>query len=748
MSEDFQLELEKARAAQELARFRQKQRVGGLRSFFTGEGRTEGYPELGTSGPSVPAHIPSDPLPERYQPPGRPHTELKSINPVGLKLAAGYSVTPDPKAQADIAVKALKEVDPSVSMGEDRHGNPTITFEGKTYYVNAPGVSSGDFFTLLGQIATYAPATRLATARKLFTRMRQMGYGAGVTSVVDDLLAGKLGSEQGVDWTRAGLTALTGAAFEGLAPAVVAAWRKFLNRPGMYDPATGQLTEKGKELAYQAGLDPEQMSRSLAKTFAEEAIDERLPELAGPRAVSRETGVNLTQGQQMLQAGETGQITWEQAARSGAFGEGAAATIGGREFPRKGFLGQQERDVEGFMKETAQTLSKGKGGVRSEAEGGAVVGSGLKKSLAELEGQIDAAYDRFRDSAATLRGKTIETSNFRTKFLYRELTDALENFDIDPGLQPRATRSLQMLKEEIGKNEPITARRIEVLRRKLRNQWEGAKKDDKKAVGIVIDAYDEWLDRAVTDGFFDGDQAAIDLVKDARKLRTEKRLKFGVSDKYDDAGKVIEDIVNRDADGQEIANYIFGKAQLGDKQATTQAVGRIRQILGEDSPEWHSLRESAWIRLYQNKDGTLKSPEKFVTDYDALVDRHPELMKELFSDEEREMLYTARALMSMRKLPQRAGPAPNSGFRLMNVVRRGIHMRATAETIHGRHVVIGPLGHIFAKYLPWLTGRLEAQRATQMLPKPKPKLAPFTATGTGAANVADPEGELRKDLMP
>lgn len=752
MAEDFQLELERAQAEQEQILAQQSQRateqIGAVRSFFTGEGRTEGYPELGTSGPSLLAHKEAEPLPERYAPPGSPHKPLQALDLENVKkqarLVGGYTTTPDPQATADIALKTLSEVDPEASMDKDQYGNPTITFEGKKYYINAPGASEGDFFTLLGQIGAYAPAIKLSKARNLFTRMRQMGYLSFATSAGLDVAAGELGSEQGVDWTRALLTGATGALFEGLAPVVVHAWRTILNRPGMFDPATGQLTAKGKELALQAGLDPEMMTRRLSQAFAREVIDEPVPALAAPRAVQDVTGVKLTRGQQLLQAGETGQITWEEAARSGAVGEGAARVLGGREHPRVGFLGQQETSAGQFAEDVGEELARGGRPIRTESEGGAIIGEAIKRELKTLEGKIDDAYTDFRASSATLREEGVKT--FRSDFIYKGLDDALENFDIVPDLTPGAFRVRALLREEIGKNEPITARSIEVLRKRMRNHWDGAKKADKKAVGRVIDAYDEWLDRSVTDGFFDGDQAAIDLVKDARKLRTEKRLKFGVSDKFDDPGKIIEDIVYRNANGEEVVNYLFGKAQLGDKGATRRAVERVREIVGADSPEWHVMRESAWLRLYADKTGTLKSPAKFVRDYDTLINRHPELMKEMFTEDERQLLYTARALMGMRVLPQRAGPAPNAGFRIMAMARRAIHMRATAMTIHGRHVVLGPLGHIFAKYLPWATGSTTARQATRQLKRPPPKAPALTATGTAGANVADPEGELRREL--
>ncbi|HDY65265.1 MAG TPA: hypothetical protein ENH84_03405, partial [Phycisphaerae bacterium] len=256
--------------------------------FFTGEGKQEfDLPELGTSGPSVPA-----------------------FSKEGMKMMGAYATSIDPKGIADIAVKTL----PGASQWEDKHGNPIVTFEGKHYYVNDPGVSGADFFQMLAQIGAFAPAAKGALAgTTLFKQMTRMGIFSSVTSVASDVAAGQLGSEQGVDLTRAAITGGLGFALQGMVPAAVASWRGIFGKPQFFDEATGKLTPMGIEAARKAGLDPVDMTRRLMKAFAKEVVDEPTPALAATRAYTKATGVPYTRGEQLANAGLTAQIAREEA---------------------------------------------------------------------------------------------------------------------------------------------------------------------------------------------------------------------------------------------------------------------------------------------------------------------------------------------------------------------------------------------------------------------------------------------------
>ena len=104
-------------------------------SIFTGAGRTEfpDAPELGTSGPDVPA-----------------------FSDKGLRMAGAYLTSADSEQIADIAVKTL----PGARRHNDRFGNAMIQFENKDYYVNKPGISQADLYQLSGQVAAFAPAAK------------------------------------------------------------------------------------------------------------------------------------------------------------------------------------------------------------------------------------------------------------------------------------------------------------------------------------------------------------------------------------------------------------------------------------------------------------------------------------------------------------------------------------------------------------------------------------------------------------
>jgi hypothetical protein len=165
--------------------------------LFTGSHRTE-HPELEEFQTVY----------ERGVPVG---TDPKDDPGYGTVLSSG--ITPDPRAQLDI----LRRNIPGLEHRTDRHGNimlraPRLGITQWTY-LNRPGMSSRDFSELGTQfVATLPFGAPVGLGRNIAARA-VIGAGAlGGASVAQDLMAGAMGSEQGIDPTRAGISAGIGAA--------------------------------------------------------------------------------------------------------------------------------------------------------------------------------------------------------------------------------------------------------------------------------------------------------------------------------------------------------------------------------------------------------------------------------------------------------------------------------------------------------------------------------------------------------
>ena len=178
------------------------------------------------------------------------------------RIAGAYALTPDPFAIADVAEKTL----PGAKVSIDKFKNPVIEWNGNKYYINRPGASSSDAAKFVADLAQFYPAAKIAsTFASLFARAGiSIPLFAG-TSVAQDVAAGQLGSEQGVDIGRAGMAGLGGMFGEVLAPVVLRGWRALFGNRRFY--RNGRLTPEGKAAARQANLNPDDLGAAEAQIF-------------------------------------------------------------------------------------------------------------------------------------------------------------------------------------------------------------------------------------------------------------------------------------------------------------------------------------------------------------------------------------------------------------------------------------------------------------------------------------------------
>ncbi len=701
--------------------------------FVTGEGRTEGYPELGTSGPSVPAiRMGEGPelhrsIAEKY---GLPYTGAPELTTEGKKMMGAYATQVDPKSIADIAVKTLSGIDPDVKQGADKYGNPTVTFEGQTYYVNAPGFSQADAFQLLAQIGAFAPAARIgAAARGIFGRMLRTGILSAGTSVGLDVVGQELGSEQPVDWMRAGATGAIGAAMEGLVPVAVSGWRQIFGNRKFFDPATGRLTEAGRQQAMEAGLDPMDMDRRLAEAFGRQVMDEPVPALAKTRAYEEAYGIPYTRGQQLAQAGDFEQIAREEGMRHGTRGaEAKSAMLATDELYRA-------RTQEAIDKAIGRTARKAQ-------ETGEDVLTGVQAAQAAKKSRVDELYDIARpvaEAAKVERGRFIG--------LYREVTDTLEEFDLDPMLFPATNKILRNIKGLSARKRGMTAptlRKLETERRKIGSLINSATtKADKSAAIEAKAAFDKWLEREIDDILMSGDPTALASLKAARKEASEY---FSLFTKQrggrvnDEIGGVVEKLLYAEATPEQAMNYVLGAGQLGKKQTATGVVKRLKGILGEGSDGWEALKDAGWWKLTRDNQGQMKSPKMFVKAFDELYAGNKSLMDEMYTPTEIKTMKTVRDAIDMMKIPEHVRNPSGTAWTLLSFARRMFAWRGQAQAVLHRRPLYGGMLRFIGSQLPVagpvMQGTAARQAATQ-IPRPLPTSPRGVAAGVAGGRTAN-----------
>lgn len=186
----------------------------------------------------------------------------------------------------------------------------------------------------------------------------------------------------------------------------------------------------------------------------------------------------------------------------------------------------------------------------------------------------------------------------------------------------------------------VNVRTLEQFRQQVSALTRSSDPVERAAAANIRKSFDEFMDGAIDKALIRGDTEAIEAFAKARGLRREFAKKF-------EGDKILEKLIS-EADGtlllepSEAARFLFGAGKLGGKTGATKALRRIKGILGENSPEWKSLREEAFLRLFPDD---AKAISKFPGAFDKVLKESPELMRELFSRAEIAKLRRFRAVI-------------------------------------------------------------------------------------------------------
>ena len=211
-------------------------------------------------------------------------------------IALGLNLTPNMKAQADI----IKAQVPGATIVSDKFENPIVLFpDGKSFYLNKPGASFQDFIQTTSQILQYIPgaSTALKKAGSSYVkRALYSGVAGGVTSIAQDLATIPLGSKEGIDPVKLGVSVVIPAGFEGVInPIGKNILRRIIGNPRF--SSNGKLNERGKRAAKAAGLDVDNLDPNFLKEFAKELELGQDIEFATKSAQAGRFGIPLARSQ-------------------------------------------------------------------------------------------------------------------------------------------------------------------------------------------------------------------------------------------------------------------------------------------------------------------------------------------------------------------------------------------------------------------------------------------------------------------
>ena len=612
------------------------------------------------------------------------------------KTALGLLTTFDPKKQ----IKVWHENYPNLTFEEDEKGN--IIVDASAYQeemgiapedvrgvLNMPGVSGRDLLQAGFQVAAFTPAGKTATLAKTIPgKMTAVGTASGVTQAAQDLTGQAMGATDevsvgNIDGGDVALAAGGGAFAEGLFdvfakhfPRLTESLRITRNTDVQVDD---QMRQAFKAAAIKEGIDPESVTDDVIHDFVKMAKQSVNPknmaatrEVNHAKALTDEFDIPYTQGQSTQ---NTAQLNLEDSMRFGLTDKSQQVI--------QHFDDIQARKIDAATKNVQGQLSGGSPQVETANQAAEIAGSAVKSKASTLDQAIQQAYANVGNASLDVDG---------VRGLMGAMKSSLKSVETITNLKSTSTLLKDISKMEEVLSTPNVAikpthiKRVEGFRRRL-NALIGAAENptDKRQLVQAKIAFDRYLDDAVTNSLFSGDDAALESLKHARELRAEygklfqqnsTKAKSGAK-LTDEAGKVIERIVEANPTNEEITNYLFGTAKLVKNNASAKVAKQLKNILGKDSPEFNSIREAAFMRLAGNELGAKSvSAAKFSKRLnDALYGSGESFMKELFSPGEMAQ-FKRLADAIKRAQPGIVNPSKTS-YKLTQTLRQSINTLAS-----------------------------------------------------------------------
>ena len=267
----------------------------------------------------------------------------------------------------------------------------------------------------------------------------------------------------------------------------------------------------------------------------------RLIKNRGGQAAKAATGaiddIQLTRGQK---TGDAGQISFEQAAARGGRGPDAQAVM-------RPFMEDQQNAVVAAGRNIAGN------NFDNVNEAGRAVASGVRQAAETARQGVDEAYESARAYGARMRTEGVQKLGPAVEQGVPEdirfLMDAspAEARTQFPATTAAVNAAKSLAREVTNKSDDATRvtaldfRRIELARRAINRSIDGATNRADRAGAISAKkAFDEYLDSAVDNALFEGDDAFLEAYRRARGLRADYARNF-------EANKVIDKIINNDA---------------------------------------------------------------------------------------------------------------------------------------------------------------------------------------------------------
>lgn len=254
---------------------------------------------------------------------------------------------------------------------------------------------------------------------------------------------------------------------------------------------------------------------------------------------------------------------------------------------------------------------------------------------------------------------------------------------------------------------------------------------DGRAAQAVLRSFDDEVATAMHGSFFKGDPRAVRAWDAARAAHADVRSTFGAG-KDDPAGRNIEKILGRrgsaPSTATEVVNAIIPQG-MNPSITNVATARRVRNALGESSPEYTAVRQGAFSRLIETPPGVQDWGAGKVADriHEFINGKGKALADELFTAPQRERIAEYGELVRKTQVPQAGANWSNTATFGQRAVDRAVSwLPAAAGALigHGFAPGIPGVGELLGAGLGKVVGGKWAQRRAEQrnLNQVKPQL--------------------------
>jgi len=439
---------------------------------------------------------------------GTKRTEYEDMPEIGAykgkgsaAIALGLNLTPDQKAQSQIIQAQV----PGTTIISDKFGNAIAKFpDGQAFYLNKPGASFQDFVQTTSQMLQYIPGQGMALKAAGGSLLKKGVYSAaagGATSIAQDAAAIPLGSKEGIDPIKAGVSAAVPLAFEGVInPVGKTILKKIVGNP-KFLTSDGKLNARGKKAAKSAGLDINKLDDEFVKKFGDELSKGVRIDIAASEAGAGRFGFSLAKSQA---TGDEMGFANLIAASKGSYGADAQQMA-------RNFLKQQNIDIEKSAENIARGFSRGQFETIDDA--GQKIIDGIFSEAKKQDEKVATLYNAIdKDAIFNAQESNIAVLPTNVKAAIKEKGSDV----VDSQLTPNTIRAVQDLNNFVKVIKGTKKRKpsvkdlndFENLRRKLNvykvNAYESKLNADYKNLSAVVDEVDDGYEDALDNLLFAG----------------------------------------------------------------------------------------------------------------------------------------------------------------------------------------------------------------------------------------------------